>query len=349
MCRHKEEINPKELVGRFQLWGDKDQFGYLAPNWGCHSCNNRNGEYATMPKSTEQREDVAALNEEVRGYFRECQKITSIRRVMNTIDAAKLELHQQTETVRKHLRSRDALGDLHDLKKLQVFFTKHTDGMRLRGVAVPSVGQYASIHTSSWADRIGQGLLVRPIAPTALASLRIRGLKWGRGTVSVELGLYCGVIDGVALQRGMIALDPHPGSMVRDHRDTWNKDRIHITNIKGRESSIVLKCHGSEHNPVWEVDGLGQPIGNWVYPAFANLEGLSPGDAVKATFSTWLAEMGHFDVINDAGQSAPSARIDDDLLEVDNEGKPLPEMSQKKQRIIWIRRQKSQNLSPNSG
>ena len=303
---------------------------------GLMTATRQTGESASMPTTIIEPGEIESLNEEVRGYFRECIRFCSIRRVLRIVEGAEVKLNQKTETIRKHHSNGADLSDHDDLVALKTFFTIHPEGLRLRGMAVTAVSQPQSTVTPNEAVRIGPGARERPIAPTELASISIAGLQWGAGTVSIEVGLHCGIIKGFALQRGMIALDPHPGAMMRNHRNAWNADRVHASNIKGRESSVVLRCYKSELNPTWEVDGLGQPIGNLTYAEIANLEGLSPGDVVMVTFSSWLPDLSHVDSVGSSGYPETNISEDDDLVRVDIDGKSATEISEIKRRVIWM-------------
>jgi hypothetical protein len=277
-----------------------------------------------MSGTDTQSEDVAKLDEEVRGYFKECEPF-SIRKILDKIQGAEVALVASTETIRKRYRDRDVqLGGLEDLSSLKAFFTSHPHGLRLRGIGASLRSQ--QIATPPELALIGPGERVRPVAPTELASITIAGNRWGQGTVSVKISLFCGIIHGFALQRGIISLDPHPGAMTSSHRAAWGADRTHNCKIEGRDSTIVLRCYKSEWNPVWQIDGQGQPIGDWNYPDFADLEGLSPGDTVTVRFSAWWQDMVSDDPAREFANFASDNADTNENLSVSAEGSLSPEL-----------------------
>jgi hypothetical protein len=287
------------------------------------------GERREMSGTETQSDETSTLDKEVRGYFREC-KLFSMRKILDAIQDAKITLEISTETIRKRHRDHDErLAGLEDLRSLKLFFTSHKVGRQLRGLGPTSSGEQGEeVATSQSGASIGPGERVRPVAPTELASITIAGDRWGQGTVSVAISLYCGIFNEFALQRGIISLDPHPGAMTKSHREAWNADRTHSCKVKERDSSVVLRCYKSERNPVWQIDGQGQPIGNWNYPDFANLEGLSPGDAVTVIFSSWRQDMVFEDTTGELAKSASGNYEVDDRFSGGAEGSPSLELDE---------------------
>ena len=196
------------------------------------------------------------------------------------------------------------------------------------------------------ARKLGPGPSQRPDTQTDLGTIAIYGNQWGQGTVSVEIRVYCNIWEGMTLQRVRIDVDPHSGSMSRDSRRHWNKPQRQRTELQGREGHVQLRCWNSEFDPFWQADGLRAPVGCFEYPDFAALEGLSPGGRVTVTLTARLRDLSYDDEDN---QRATERR--DDLLEVDDDGRPRTttpqEISKSRRRVLALIHQDGLNIGTN--
>ena len=196
------------------------------------------------------------------------------------------------------------------------------------------------------AVRIGPGTSPRPTTHTDLGTITISGTQWGPGIVSAEITVSCNIWEGMTLRRCRIDLDPHPGAMSRESRRNWNKPQRQRSELLGREGYVQLQCWNSEFNPFWRVDGMGAPVGLFEYPDFAALEGLSPGGRVTVTLTARLRDLSYDDEDN---QRATERR--DDLLEVDDDGRPRTttpqEISKSRRRVLALIHQDGLNIGTN--